>query len=245
MNVITAQSNIGAIVANDYRSASVFKNHGIDYCCNGNRSIADACADKDLDTDVLIAALSNVSSADVSGHIDYKSWPLDLLADYIEKTHHRYVSTKIEELLPLLDKIVKVHGTAHPELSEIQSLFVATAGALTQHMKKEEMILFPFIRKMATAAIAQQNITLPPFGSIQNPIAMMHHEHDDEGERFRKIAALSNNYTPPDDACATYKVTFALLREFEADLHLHIHLENNILFPKSIMLENELQNVSH
>ncbi len=161
------------------------------------------------------------------------------MADYIEKKHHRYVENKIQEITPFLEKVARVHGDRHPELNEIRQLFDASAGELTAHMKKEEQILFPFIRKMVAAQ--NQNTTVQaPFGTVQNPIQMMMHEHENEGERFRKIAALTDNYTPPEDACNTYRVTFFLLKEFEEDLHLHIHLENNILFPKSIAIEASL-----
>ncbi len=130
-----------------------------------------------------------------------------------------------------------MHGGRHPELAEVAQLFNQTAGELTVHMKKEEFILFPFIRKMVTQKAAGEPLSAPPFGTVQNPIAMMHQEHDAEGERFQKIASLTNNYTVPADACNTYSVTFAMLKEFENDLHLHIHLENNILFPKAIEME--------
>ena len=172
--------------------------------------------------------------------IDYKSWPLDLLADYIEKKHHRYVQEKTAEIIPYLDKICRVHGAHHPELFEINEHFNATAGELAKHMKKEELILFPIVRKLAKAKEEGSKMVAPPFGSIQNPINAMMDEHSTEGDRFRKIEELSNNYTPPQDACNTYGVTLGLLKEFEQDLHLHIHLENNILFPKAIELEKEL-----
>lgn len=164
------------------------------------------------------------------------------MADYIEKKHHRYVEEKTREITPYLDKICRVHGDRHPELFEINEHFNATAGELAAHMKKEELILFPFVRKMAKAKQENTKLEAPHFGTVENPIQMMMHEHTAEGERFRKIETLSNNYTPPEDACNTYRVTFALLKEFEADLHLHIHLENNILFPKAIELEKQLKN---
>jgi regulator of cell morphogenesis and NO signaling len=170
---------------------------------------------------------------------DYQSWPIDLLADYIEKKHHRYVEEKSLEIKPYLEKICKVHGGHHPELFKINEHFNTAAGELAMHMKKEELILFPFIRKMAKAKQEHSGIGTPTFGTVQNPIQMMMNEHSAEGDRFRKIEELSNNYTPPENACNTYKVTFALLKEFERDLHLHIHLENNILFPKAIELEKD------
>jgi regulator of cell morphogenesis and NO signaling len=161
---------------------------------------------------------------------------MDLLADYIEKKHHRYVEHKIPELKSYLSKVAKVHGERHPELLEIEALFTAAAHELLSHMRKEELILFPFVRNMTSNSDFQQ----PPFGTVVNPIEMMKQEHDTEGERFRKISALSNQYTPPLDACTTYKVAFALLKEFEEDLHFHIHLENNILFPKAIETEKKM-----
>lgn len=231
---------IGELVAQDYRTASVFKKYGIDFCCQGNRTIKDACEKKKIDIQEVLNDLNKLTNAQPEGTVDYQSWPLDLLADYIEKKHHRYVEEKIQEIKPYLHKICSVHGERHPELFEINELFNAAAGELAMHMKKEELVLFPFIRKMQKAK--QENIKLeaPHFGTVQNPIQMMMNEHTTEGDRFRKIEELSNNYTPPQDACNTYSVTFALLKEFEQDLHLHIHLENNILFPKAIKMEKSL-----
>ena len=171
--------------------------------------------------------------------IDFKIWPLDLLADYIEKTHHRYVEEKTQVILPFLDKLCKVHGANHPELFEINELFIGCAGELAQHMKKEELMLFPFIKKMAKAALTEEPIAKPQFGTVKNPIAMMMEEHEAEGDRFVKIAALTNNYTPPADGCSTFRVTYAMLADFEQDLHKHIHLENNILFPSAMLLEKK------
>ncbi|TVZ28616.1 regulator of cell morphogenesis and NO signaling [Gillisia sp. Hel_I_86] len=231
---------IGQIVAEDYRTAQIFKNHKIDFCCQGNRSIQEAADKKKLDAQVLINEIKAVQQGKQEGTIDFKSWPLDLLADYIEKKHHRYVEEKIPVLKPYLEKLCKVHGERHPELFEITEHFNKSAGELAAHMKKEEIILFPAIRKMVQAKQTGSKLEKPHFGTVQNPIQMMMVEHETEGERFRLIDELSNNYTPPQDACNTYRVTFALLQEFENDLHRHIHLENNILFPNSAQLEMEL-----
>ncbi|MBF4471014.1 iron-sulfur cluster repair di-iron protein [Flavobacterium sp. HJJ] len=230
---------IGQYVAKDFRTAALFSKYGIDFCCNGNRSIEEACEKKSVNPDELLKEIEAVLSQKSDSGIDFNSWPIDLLADYIEKTHHRYVSEKTPALLQFLDKLSRVHGANHPELLEINELFKGCAGELAQHMKKEELILFPFVKKMVRATISDELIEQPHFGTVENPIAMMMHEHDAEGERFRKIASLSNDYTPPSDACNTYKVTFAMLQEFEQDLHKHIHLENNILFPKAAKLEKE------
>lgn len=231
---------IGELVAKDYRTASVFKKYEIDFCCQGGRTIHDACEKKNIDTQSVLSDLNAVLHAADDKGADYQSWPLDLLADYIEKKHHRYVEEKIQEITPYLEKLCKVHGLRHPELFKIRELFNTAAGELAMHMKKEELILFPFVRKMANAKQTGSVLDTPKFGTVQNPILMMTAEHAAEGDRLRKVEALSNHYTAPDDACSTYRVTFALLREFEQDLHLHIHLENNILFPKAIALEKEL-----
>lgn len=234
---LNKDSNIGKLVADNYKAANIFNQFGIDFCCNGNRSIQDACEAKGIDSTAVIGALEKALEQPTEGMPDFKSWPVDLLIDYIEKKHHRYVTTKIEEIKPLLHKIVKVHGSQHPELASIEELFIGAAQNLTAHMKKEELILFPFIRKIKDAESSGTTPDQPHFGRVENPIAMMHDEHDTEGERFRQISTLANNYTPPADACNTYRVTFALLKEFEEDLHLHIHLENNIVFPKAVEMQ--------
>ncbi len=233
------QKQIGQYVAEDYRTAAVFSKHKIDFCCNGNRTIEEACEKKGIDSNMLVEELENVLNTKTDQSIDYKSWPLDLLAEYIEKKHHRYVEEKIPVLLQFLDKLCRVHGERHPELYKITDLFNASAGELASHMKKEELILFPFVKKMVAAELNTSAVKSPQFGTVENPIAMMMEEHDTEGERFREIAALTDNYNPPADACNTYRVTFAMLKEFEEDLHLHIHLENNILFPGAIKLEQK------
>nr|WP_315140218.1 iron-sulfur cluster repair di-iron protein [uncultured Flavobacterium sp.] len=233
------RTTIGEYVAKDFRTAAVFSKYGIDFCCKGNRTIDEACEKKDVDTNTIMDEINTVLATKNDNSIDFKSWPLDLLADYIEKTHHRYVEEKTNVILPFLAKLCKVHGASHPELFEINQLFIGCADELAQHMKKEELILFPFIKRMVKATLTDELIEQPHFGTVANPIAMMMNEHDAEGERFRKIALLTNDYTPPADACNTYRVTFAMLAEFEEDLHKHIHLENNILFPAAAVLEKK------
>lgn len=231
------KKTIGEYVAQDFRTAALFSKYGIDFCCKGNRTIEEVCEKKEVTPEDLLNQITEILATKNDSGIDFKAWPLDLLADYIEKTHHRYVEEKIPVLLQFLDKLCKVHGASHPELFEINELFKGCAGELTQHMKKEELILFPFIKKMVKATISDELIEQPHFGTVNNPIAMMMAEHEAEGDRFVKIATLTNNYTPPADACNTYKVTFSMLNDFEQDLHKHIHLENNILFPKAAALE--------
>ncbi len=236
----TALKQIGEFVAEDYRTAAIFSKYKIDFCCNGNRTLEEACSKKGIDANALVNELDSILNESTNQSIDYKSWPLDLLIDYIEKKHHRYVEEKIPVIRQFLDKLCRVHGERHPELFKINELFTASGGELAAHMKKEELILFPFIKKMVQAKIENQEIPSPPFSKVENPIEMMKHEHDNEGQRFREIEQLTNNYNPPADACNTYQVTFAMLKEFEQDLHLHIHLENNILFPQALQLEQQV-----
>ena len=229
---------IGDIVAEDFRTAAVFKRHGIDFCCKGGRTIEEACNHKKLNPEEIYNEIESLPKNEGTS-IDFNSWPLDLLADYIEKTHHRYVEEKTPVLQAFLDKLCKVHGDRHPELFEINELFNESARDLGAHMKKEELILFPFVRNMVKARFSGMPLPRPAFGTVENPVNMMKHEHTAEGDRFRKIAEITGEYTPPADACNTYRVAFAMLQDFENDLHRHIHLENNILFPKAIQLEKE------
>ncbi|MEO8933942.1 MAG: iron-sulfur cluster repair di-iron protein [Xanthomarina sp.] len=233
-----SQKEIGQYVAEDYRTASVFSKYGIDFCCKGNRTIEEVCTKNNIDSSLLLNDLDKVLSTNTDQSIDYRSWPLDLLAEYIEKKHHRYVEEKTPVIRQFLDKLCKVHGQRHPELFKINELFTASTAELASHMKKEELILFPFIKRMVKAQIDKTPVSSPQFGTVKKPIAQMMAEHENEGDRFREIAALTDNYTPPADGCNTYKVTFAMLDEFEKDLFLHIHLENNILFPEAEKLEN-------
>jgi regulator of cell morphogenesis and NO signaling len=236
------KQTIGDYVVNDFRTAALFSKYGIDFCCKGNRTLAEACEKKAIDADVLENEINAILQSTVDQIIDFRSWPLDLLIDYILKTHHRYIEEKSAVLYQFLDKLCKVHGGRHPELFEINKLFTAGARELANHMIKEEMVLFPFIVDMVNAQRTNQTIAAPHFGTVYNPIAMMQEEHSIEGERFAKIADLTTSYIPPTDACETYKVTFSMLQAFEADLHKHIHLENNILFPAAKKLEMQLTN---
>lgn len=234
------KKTIGEYVAEDFRTAAVFKKNKIDFCCRGNRSLEEVCEKEGIDYELISKELEASTQSNTNNSIDFNTWPLDLLADYIEKTHHRYVEEKSVILQQFLTKLVKVHGGNHPELFEIHQIFNSVAQGLAAHMKKEELILFPFIRKMVKAQMSNEKLPQAHFGSVENPIDMMEHEHTEEGDKLRRLAELANEYQPPADACNTYRVTFAMLDEFEQDLHKHIHLENNILFPKSIELEKIL-----
>lgn len=238
---INEEFTIGEVVAKDYRTASVFESLGIDFCCKGNRTINEVCETRDIDSRDLLEDIKKVlQEPEITAINDYGSWALDKLAQFIEDKHHKYVEKQIPVIKQYLDKICSVHGKEHPELFKVQGLFNASAGELTMHMKKEELILFPFIKKIATIKDINDKITRPHFDSVKIPIQMMMDEHTSEGERFEKINEITEDYKLPRDACGTFRICYEHLKEFEEDLHLHIHLENNILFPKAIELEKKV-----
>jgi regulator of cell morphogenesis and NO signaling len=224
---------IGKIVARDYRKAVVFKSFGLDFCCGGAIKVETAAEENNLDIAEIISALEEIDER-FEPTENYNEWPLSALIDHIVSKHHNYVRTTIEQLTPMLTKVEMVHGTWRPELSEVKSSFLTLADELLQHMQKEEMILFPAIKKLA---LGSNDSSASPFGSVSNPINMMEHEHDIAGDLMKKINSLTDNYTIPKGACATFTVVYKTLKEFEDDLFTHIHLENNILFPKAIELE--------
>jgi len=229
------QKTVADLVTENIKTAHIFKKYGIDFCCGGGITIERACEKKGIDYQTLIEELLQVSNSDRA--YNYKSWSPDFLVDHIINVHHVYVEENLPLLLQYSDKVMKVHGHHDTELVEINNLVRTVAGELAAHMKKEELILFPFIKKMTAAQKEGTTLPRPAFGTVDNPITMMEEEHDHAGELFREIAELSNNYTPPAHACNTYKAFYAKLEEFENDLHLHVHLENNILFPNAKQME--------
>ncbi len=233
-------AHVGEIVASDYRSAKVFKKYGIDFCCGGGKTIDAVCEKQGINKEAILAELKTIVEANNSLETDYNKWSLSKLVTHIVEKHHAYVQEALPALDQYLNKVARVHGEHNPELIPILSHFESVKRELTQHMHKEEMILFPYIKKMEECKKQNQQLSIPPFGSIENPINMMEEEHDDAGNEMKEIRNLSNNYNPPAHACNTYMVSFKLLEEFEEDLHMHIHLENNILFPKAIQLEKKL-----
>jgi len=240
---LTNKSTIGEIVADDFRTAAVFTKYHIDFCCKGYRTIEEVCKKRDIEETVLIEYIRNAKINTANQSFDYKTWPVDVIADYLTKTHHRYIEEKAPIILQYLTKLIGVHGEIHPELHEIHTIFSKSFLDLTVHMNREEMVVFTFIIKMKNAQTQGIDLDTPAFLSIENPIVTLKEDHEMESGRFRKIAALTNNYTPPTESCNTYKVAFAMLEEFEKDLRKHIHLENNILFPKVIELEKTFEKV--
>ena len=233
-----SNKKVGSIVAENFKTAQVFTKYGIDFCCKGGVSLKQACANKGVDINQISNDLQR--AVILPEEIHYVDFGLSQLIDHILANHHQYVENTIPVLNSYLQKLAKVHGERHPELYKIRDQYLMASEALISHMKKEELILFPYIKAMEEARNNHYPLSQPHFGHIDNPIHLMEDEHDTEGERFRRISELSNAYSPPSDGCQTYKVAFAMLKEFEEDLHTHIHLENNILFPKAIELYNQI-----
>jgi len=227
------------IVLSGPTTAPVLEHYGLDYCCKGGRSLAQSCAEKGLDVAEVARTLQSALSIPLEDvhAVRPETMGLTDLADHIERVHHRYVESAMPSLLEHTKKIAAVHGKAHPELLEVRDLFAVCAGELAKHMKKEELILFPQIRRMDKARAMGLSVPPPPFGSVANPIAMMEQEHAAEGDRLARIRDLTNDYAVPADGCTTYQLTFKELKRFEEDLHVHVHLENHLLFPKALRME--------
>ncbi|HCY41554.1 MAG TPA: iron-sulfur cluster repair di-iron protein [Prolixibacteraceae bacterium] len=224
---------IGQIVADDYRAAAIFKQAGIDFCCGGNKSIELACSEKNLDAGKLTAELKELKLSSPGQHQDFNNWELGFLSDYIMNTHHKYVVKTLPELMFYTQKIADVHGENHSELLEVASLFSEINRELTQHLKQEEEVLFPAIKEVTKSNTPETKAT------IISEISRMNGEHEFAGGAMDKINEITNGYALPHDACNTYRVAFKLLEEFEDDLHTHVHLENNILFPKALILAKQ------
>ena len=232
-----AKTKVGAIVASNFRASRVLTAHHIDFCCGGGVTLEEACTRNHADLSQVQKELEETFKTQDA--FNFQELELDQLIDTIVNVHHSYVLATIPALRAYLDKLCRVHGERHPELYEINELFIAGSEALLSHMNKEEQVLFPYIKAMVESKIKGFPLSRPHFGDIENPIQLMEQEHQDEGARFQQIAELTNQYECPPDGCQTYKVAYAMLQEFEEDLHKHIHLENNILFPAARQLFKE------
>ncbi len=232
-NIEDSGKTVGQIAASDYRKAKVFAKYGIDFCCGGKKMLKEICDAQGIDILQIEKDIQQIDNQNSGKELLYNDWSLDFLIDYILNTHHAYIRKAIPQLIQYADKVACVHSNNHPELITIQQMLYDVINELTNHMKKEEMVLFPYIKNLTKYNDGE----ISNYGSVQNTINMMEMEHEVVGELFEKINALSNNYSLPTDACASYTLFYNLLKEFENDLHLHVHLENNILFPKAILLE--------
>lgn len=228
------------IVTQDFHAAAVFEKYTLDFCCRGGKTLDEACRERGIEVAPVMGELEILRSNSQGSSPRYGEWGVDLLIDFIVKNHHGYVTRMIPVLYAHTQKVASVHGARHPEVVQIAAHFDAIGREFQQHMQKEENALFPFIKALARSKDGGQEATPSPFGSVQNPIRMMEAEHQSAGDEMRTIRELSGSYVLPDDACTTYRVTYQELRDFEIDLHQHVHLENNILFPKAILLESEL-----
>lgn len=234
----TMTETVREITLNQPSAIRVFEQFGIDYCCGGNRALADACAERNVALDNVLAALDAAKTSSP----EYEDWSKATAAQLIQHivaSHHEYVKRELPRLDTLAAKVVEKHGPAHSELESIQAALLQLAEELTQHLAKEEMVLFPYITQLEQAIADGGARPHGCFGSVVYPIAMMTQEHDGAGELLKEMRQLSNNFTAPADACASYHAFYQGLKEFETDLHRHIHLENNILFPRAVAMEND------
>lgn len=232
---------LGQLAAKDIRKAEVFKKYGLDFCCGGKKTVKEACAEKGLDVTKVEQELQQADKTSTSHPIPYDEWNLDFLADYIVNTHHSYIRKKLPDITAYANKVMKVHGDRHPELIEINKLVKAVNSELTDHLEKEERVLFPYIKELVRADKNTPPPQVAQFKSIQDIISQHEKEHEVVGGNLNTIRKLSSNYTLPEDACASYSLLYRMLDEFEEDIHLHIHLENNILFPKATALEKDIK----
>lgn len=237
------EQTLSEIVNQNFKTASLFERYNLDFCCNGNRTLKTACEEKGVDLNMVVSEIGAALAKEPAKNENYNAWSLDFLVSYIVNNHHHYIRTTSSVIIEHGQKVTIAHGKNHPEIIEVNKVFTLLWKELNQHMMKEEQILFPYIDQMAKALTKSLKVENPFFGTVRNPIKMMENEHQSAGEELSEIKSLTNNFSLPEDACSTFRVYYQGLKEFEQDLHKHIHLENNILFPKSIELESHLQNL--
>jgi regulator of cell morphogenesis and NO signaling len=235
MNELLTKS-LAQIVNTNHRAATVFEKYHLDFCCKGRRSLEQACAESKIaPADVISDLQEHLGSNQLNENANYDRLSLSELADHIVNTHHSYVRNESGPLLGYLQKVAAKHGARHPEMLKVLELFTAIKEEMELHMDKEEKILFPRIRE-AEQVLADGKTLVINRSYIKSPIDMMEQEHDHAGSLLAEIRKLTSNYNPPPDACTTYRLSFEVLQAFELDLHNHVHLENNILFPKALKL---------
>lgn len=215
----------------------ILEDAGVDYCCGGGKSLHDACAHADVSAEEILKRLRENSKLVRPDEKAWTSAPLGDLTRHIREKHHRYVREAIGRIKTLLEKVKAKHGENHPEIAEVQRLFTEVGQEMIMHMQKEEQILFPYIDTVERSTTGSGSLEPPFFQTVKNPIHAMMKEHDSAGDLLKQIREASGDYTPPTDACTSYKALYQDLREFEADLHQHVHLENNILFPRAVEME--------
>lgn len=243
MTTLTSESTVGEIAARLPATVRVFEKYGIDFCCGGKLPLADACRKRGLDPAAVLGELEGAASSPAADATDWQTAELGALMDHIVTTHHAYMKTELPRLEAMLAKVVQAHGAHHGEvLHSLSDIYAAMKEELDGHLMKEERVLFPLIAVLEMART--RGTAAPPShcGSVRNPLRVMLMEHDSAGDALARMRALTGDYTPPADACNTFRALYHGLAEMEADLHRHIHLENNILFPRAVALESALGN---
>lgn len=231
---------IGEIAAKDIRKAEVFKKYGIDFCCGGKKSLKEVCEEKGLDISTVEAEL-NTTDQSAAPAFDYSKWDVDFLADYIYNQHHKYYYTEEPTITGLMEKVADHHGGPHNDLHQLRNMYRQLILELNTHFMKEERVVFPFIKALAYAKKTGNMEMLNQQPSVTEPIQMMESDHEAAGEILDQMNQLTFNYTAPADACNSYQFLFKKLKELDEDLHQHIHLENNLLFPKALAMEKDLR----
>jgi len=238
MAVMTTKT-VRELVVENPAATRIFEKFGLDYCCGGGQSLEQACERANISINQVLDMLE-MSEEQARAAQEVRDWnrePLSELIAHIKNTHHKYAREETARLTALLQRVCAVHGKNHSELFGIRETFSGLAQELTTHLMKEEMMLFPYIERMEEAVIQKEPVLPAPFGTVQNPVSMMEHEHDSAGSALHAIRSASNDFTAPEDACVSYQTLYKALAAFEADLHQHIHLENNILFPRAVAME--------
>lgn len=233
----TSETKVRDIALSSSPNRQILEQARVDFCCGGGQSLHDACAHASVPAEEVLQRLRENAANAIPGEKDWQSAPLADITRHIRDKHHRYVRQAIPRVRALLEKVAAKHGENHRELAPISALFQEVGREMIQHMQKEEQILFPHIDAVERAAQEKAEIEQPFFVTVRNPIAAMMKEHDAAGDLVRQIRELSRDYAVPADACASYEALYRDLKEFEADLHEHVHLENNILFPRAVELE--------
>jgi regulator of cell morphogenesis and NO signaling len=236
MQEITGNKTIGEIVAADFRTATVFEKYGVDFCCGGKVALAAICEENGLDLIAIAGELEAVKNEPTDRSQNYSAWALPFLIDYIVNTHHLYLKENDEQIAAYACKIADVHGVHHPEVIRIAAIFSKIAIDMAAHLIEEEDVFFPAIKRVKAARIAGHTPETEDLKTIRESLLKLNSEHEEIGDAVHTIRHLSNNYAIPGDVCNTFMLTYQKLKEFEDDLHKHVHLENNILFPKAAEL---------
>ncbi len=227
---------IGEIVADDYRTAKVFEAHGIDFCCGGNVTLRTTCKIKGINLNLLTRELEAVKSEPVERSQDFSAWEISFLADYIVNVHHGYLKDNLENINGYAQKIADVHGSNHPEAVEIAAIFDKISTDLKLHLREEEEDFFPALKRVDSNKKTGTTSAAEDVATIEGSLKKLTKEHEEIGDAIHKIRHLAGGYAIPDNVCNTFVLTYRKLKEFEDDLHKHVHLENNILFKKAVKL---------